>query len=141
MRTIKRYENRKLYDTEASSYVSLRDIAALVQDGERVEVIDNVSGEDITAQTLTTVILEEGKRGPVAFSAEFLHDLLRQGNAVLDSSLDQLRAGLEGVIEQSLQSVSKAARLASRDDIDTLQDRLEELEDTIDALVEQAEEQ
>ena len=62
-RRIKRYDNRKLYDTETSEYVSLSDIADLVRGGETVEVVDNVTGPDITDQTLTQIILEEGKSG------------------------------------------------------------------------------
>ena len=65
-RLIKRYENRKLYDTEASAYVSLADVAALVRRGETVEVIDKATGKDLTAQILTQMILEEGKPGQSA---------------------------------------------------------------------------
>lgn len=62
-RVIKRYPNRKLYDADARAYVSLEEIAALVRDGETVQVLDHATGDDITAQTLTQVILDEGRRG------------------------------------------------------------------------------
>ncbi|HEU4557441.1 MAG TPA: polyhydroxyalkanoate synthesis regulator DNA-binding domain-containing protein, partial [Longimicrobium sp.] len=62
-RIIKRYGNRKLYDVQASEYVSLDQVAAIIRGGETVEVVDNVTGEDITAQTLTQIVLEEGTRG------------------------------------------------------------------------------
>jgi len=138
MRTIKRYENRKLYDTEASTYVSLRDVAALVQDGETVRVIDNVTGDDITAQTLTNVILEEGKRGSATLSTDILHSVLRRGSEVLDSGIHQVRSRFDDLVGQSLSNVSDLASIASRDDIDELQKRLETLEKTIDALTERA---
>ena len=84
-RRIKRYENRKLYDTETSEYVSLSDIADLVRSGETVEVVDNATGGDITAQTLTQIILEEGKNGRATISSDLLHALLRRSEEVLDS--------------------------------------------------------
>ena len=62
-RIIKRYGNRKLYDAEAKKHISLEEIAELVRKGEDVRVIDNTTDEDITAQTLTQVIFEEGKKG------------------------------------------------------------------------------
>ncbi len=62
-RVIKRYGNRKLYDVQASEYVSLDQVAALIRSGATVEVVDNVTGEDITAQTLTQIVLDKGKRG------------------------------------------------------------------------------
>jgi polyhydroxyalkanoate synthesis repressor PhaR len=80
-RTIKRYDNRKLYDTEASSYVSQADIAELVRNGETVRIIDNSTGEDLTAQTLTQIILEEGKEeGRGLLPTDLLHRLLRRGS-------------------------------------------------------------
>ena len=91
-RLIKRYGNRKLYDTEASAYVSLADIAALVRRGETVEVVDKATGKDLTAQILTQVILEEGKRGNNAISTEMLHDLVRRSNAMIDSGIATDRA-------------------------------------------------
>ena len=59
IRLIKRYESRKLYDTEESRYVSLDEIAEWVRTGQEVKVIDNASADDVTAQTLTQIILEE----------------------------------------------------------------------------------
>jgi len=139
MRRIKRYENRKLYDLEASSYVSLRDIAALVQEGETVEVIDNVTGEDITAQTLTNVILEEGRRGSSTLTPDTLHTLLRRGSDVLDSGIAQVRSSIDDLVGQSVSNVSGLTQIASREDIDQLQDQLRDLEKTIDTLMARAE--
>ena len=60
-RTIKRYANRKLYDTESSHYVSLQDILKLVRDGEDIEVMDSRTGEDLTSVTLAQAMAEEEK--------------------------------------------------------------------------------
>lgn len=138
MRRIKRYENRKLYDLESSSYVSLRDVASLVKEGETVKVVDNVTGEDITAQTLTNIILEEGRRGSATFTPDTLHTLLRRGSNALDSGIAQMRSSIDDLVGQSVQNVSGLTQVASREDIDQLQDQLHDLEKTIDALMERA---
>jgi polyhydroxyalkanoate synthesis repressor PhaR len=61
-RIIKRYGNRKLYDTEGSRYVTLDEIARLIRSGEDVQIIDNQTKEDLTTVTLTQIILEEEKK-------------------------------------------------------------------------------
>ena len=61
MRIIKRYSNRKLYDTEESRYVTLNEIAGMVKGGLEVRIIDNTTKEDITSVTLAQIILEEEK--------------------------------------------------------------------------------
>ena len=63
IRLIKRYESRKLYDTEESRYVSLDEIAEWIRTGQEVQVVDNGTGADVTAQTLTQIILDEGTKG------------------------------------------------------------------------------
>lgn len=62
MTTIKRYPNRKLYDTEAKQYITLEGIADLIRQGKEIQVIDNATGEDLTALTLTQIILDFGKK-------------------------------------------------------------------------------
>ncbi len=62
MPLIKRYPNRKLYDTEAKRYVTLENITEMIQKGEEVQVVDYESGEDLTNLTLTQIILEQEKK-------------------------------------------------------------------------------
>ena len=62
MKLIKRYSNRKLYDTERSCYVTLDEIAVMVRQGEEVSIIDNRTGEDLTTVTLAQIVFEEEKR-------------------------------------------------------------------------------
>ncbi len=64
MRTIRRYPNRKMYDTQESHYVNLQQIADLIRGGEEIRVIDKASHRDLTAATLCQIIFEETKRGP-----------------------------------------------------------------------------
>ena len=61
-RVIKRYANRKLYDTQHSCYVTLEQIAQMIRDGEDVRIIDNNSKEDLTSVTLAQIIFEEEKK-------------------------------------------------------------------------------
>lgn len=61
-KVIKRYQNRKLYDTSDSCYVTLEDISEMIKQGEEIQVIDNETKEDLTAVTLAQIIFEEQKR-------------------------------------------------------------------------------
>lgn len=62
MRLIKRYQNRKLYDTDTKQYITLQEIAELIRQGHDVKVVDNASGDDITTLTLTQIIYEQEKQ-------------------------------------------------------------------------------
>lgn len=84
MRTIKRYANRKLYDTEAKQYITLDGIAGLVRQGEDIQVIDNETGEDLTAVTLSQIILEREKAGRGQLPKSILTNLVRTGGGTLD---------------------------------------------------------
>ena len=61
--TIKKYANRRLYDTESSAYITLDRLAAMVREGREFEVVDAKTGEDITRQVLTQIIVDEESRG------------------------------------------------------------------------------
>src|SRR5256885_8058240 len=81
---IKKYANRKLYDTRASRYITLDGIAQLVRDGHEIKVVDRDNGNDLTHVTLSQIVLSEEKRGParlVDAGGEMLHD---RGQALLD---------------------------------------------------------
>lgn len=91
MRTIKRYSNRKLYDTTEKKYITLEGIAELIRGGQDVEVIENDTGEDLTAVTLSQIIFEQQKRGS-ATPRGFLTNVIRFGSA---SPLDLLRRSLD----------------------------------------------
>ena len=76
-RVIKKYPNRRLYDTMDSRYITLNDIRQLVVDGERFEVIDKKSGEQITRSILLHVIAEQEERGESVMSEDFLARIIR----------------------------------------------------------------
>lgn len=136
-RRIKRYANRKLYDTEANSYVSLSDIAGLVRQGETVKVIDNETGDDLTEQTLTQIILEEGRRGNSLISTEVLHDLLREGHRTVDTGLAQLREGAQGLLERSLGQLNHLVRGSTDQEVEQLRAQIAHLETLIEELLEE----
>src|SRR5450759_1582984 len=76
-RILKKYPNRRLYDTEVSSYITLADVKAMVLTGEDFEVRDAKTGEDLTRSILLQIILEEKTGGVQIFSAPMLSQLIR----------------------------------------------------------------
>jgi polyhydroxyalkanoate synthesis repressor PhaR len=122
IRLIKRYESRKLYDTEESRYVSLDEIAAWVRTGQEVRVVDNATNNDVTSQTLTQIILDEGRKGTSFIPSELLHDLVRFGERAVSTGMEQVQHGVDRLIDR-LGPVRKA-----REEMQSLRSRLEELE-------------
>jgi polyhydroxyalkanoate synthesis repressor PhaR len=76
-RVIKKYPNRRLYDTDTSSYITLTEIKRLVMDSEVFAVVDAKSGEDITRSILLQIILEEEANGTPMFTAPVLANIIR----------------------------------------------------------------
>ncbi|MEO8060431.1 MAG: polyhydroxyalkanoate synthesis repressor PhaR [Burkholderiales bacterium] len=76
-RILKKYPNRRLYDTQLSSYITLADVKAMVLSGEHFEVRDAKTGEDLTRSILLQIILEEETGGVPIFSAPMLSQLIR----------------------------------------------------------------
>jgi polyhydroxyalkanoate synthesis repressor PhaR len=86
---IKRYQNRKLYDTDASCYVTLDEIAEMIQQGEEVTVVDNRNQKDITAATLTQIIFEKQKRSESPVPISTLRHIIQQGDGSFSSFLSK----------------------------------------------------
>ncbi len=108
-RLIKRYGNRKLYDTQASRYVTLDAVAELVRAGEDLRIIDNESGEDLTALTFAQIILEEQKR-KTAPDLPILRWIIQQGGAAvheLVTSMDRGREALESMRDRAERRVKQ----------------------------------
>lgn len=134
-RRIKRYENRKLYDTKASEYVSLDDIAALVRSGETVEVVDDATGEDLTAQTLTQIILEEGKNGRQVIPSDLLHQLLRRSGEMFDTGIDQIRSTVDDLMQSSLGRLQQLVQGPQAQELTELRSQLRQLESRLSILL------
>jgi polyhydroxyalkanoate synthesis repressor PhaR len=80
VKIIKRYQNRKLYDTHESSYVTLDEIAKMIKGGEDLKVIDNKTKNDITAATLTQLLYESERKLKTQPSVELLKEIIRHGD-------------------------------------------------------------
>lgn len=89
--TIKKYANRRLYDTESSSYITLDRLGAMIREGRDFEVIDAKSGDDITHQVLTQIIVEEESRegGTTMLPANFLRQLIGLYGGQMQSAVPQ----------------------------------------------------
>jgi polyhydroxyalkanoate synthesis repressor PhaR len=132
VRLIKRYESRKLYDTEESRYVSLEEIATWVRSDQEVRVIDNGTSEDVTAQTLTQVILEEGRNGRAPLPSEMLHELVRFGARAFSSGVEQVQQGVDRFVQTSMDKLTPVRE--ARQEMSSLRERLEELETSLQRL-------
>jgi polyhydroxyalkanoate synthesis repressor PhaR len=97
-KVIKRYTNRKLYDTVESRYVTLDEIAEMIKAGAEVKIIDNRSKEDLTSVTLAQIIFEEEKKTS-KMSLEMLRDLIRHGGAMAQRVFEGTGAELRGRVE------------------------------------------
>jgi polyhydroxyalkanoate synthesis repressor PhaR len=95
---IKRYSNRKLYDTRESRYVTLEEIEEMIRGGKEVSVVDAATGEDLTSVTLTQIILENERNHRTALPAAFLHQLIKHGEAWQEFVQRSLRSSLEGLV-------------------------------------------
>jgi len=80
---LKKYANRRLYDTEKSTYVTLNQVADLIRQGRQVEVIDAKTKEDVTAFILTQIILEEAKNKNFILPIPVLHLIIQYGDNIL----------------------------------------------------------
>lgn len=90
-KVIKRYANRKLYDTERSCYVTLDDIATMIKAGEEVKVVDNKTGEDLSSVTLAQIIFEAEKKKSF-MPINLLRDLVKHGGDTLREQVDVVQA-------------------------------------------------
>jgi polyhydroxyalkanoate synthesis repressor PhaR len=95
---IKRYSNRKLYDTQESRYVTLDEIEEMVRGGREVSVVDAATGDDLTSVTLTQIILEHERNHRGTLPTTFLHQLVKHGEAWQDFVQRAMRSSLEGVV-------------------------------------------
>ena len=113
---IKKYANRRLYDTSGSRYINLEDIAALVRNGKDLQVIDAKTGEDITRVTLTQIIVEDAKEQPTGLPLELLRQLIVASDRVgqefimwyLKSAFDAYKK-VQNTLESRLTDVQSVA--------------------------------
>jgi len=137
---IKKYANRKLYDTRTSRYITLEGIADLVREGHEIRVVDRDSGQDLTQLTLSQIVLTEEKRGPsriVDAGGDALHD---RGQALLDyvrrtlsvpvdlrNQVDKRREDLEGRADEAIETALRRLRIPTHHDIERINQRLDRM--------------
>jgi polyhydroxyalkanoate synthesis repressor PhaR len=93
---IRKYENRRLYDTANSRYVNLEEVAQLLQQGNDVKVIDATTNEDITRLILTQIIVEDAKAADSSFPLDLLRQMvIASGHASQESALNYMKAMLD----------------------------------------------
>jgi polyhydroxyalkanoate synthesis repressor PhaR len=85
----KKYANRRLYDTEKSAYVTLDDVMQGIRQGRHVEVVDAKTGEDVTAFTLTQIILEESRKKNSLLPVPLLHLIIQYGENILSEFFEK----------------------------------------------------
>jgi polyhydroxyalkanoate synthesis repressor PhaR len=119
VRVIKRYPNRKLYDTAAKQYITLDGIALLIREEQEVKVVDHASGEDLTALTLSQVIFEQEKKRAGFLPQSVLTGLIQAGGETMGTLRRALAAPLDLArqvdeeIEQRLQVLIGRGELAA----------------------------
>ena len=100
VRLIKKYPNRRLYDTQTSTYITLADVKQLVLEHENFQVVDAKSGDDLTRPILLQIILEEESGGVPMFSAQMLSQVIRfYGNAMQGMMGSYLEKNIQAFID------------------------------------------
>ncbi len=128
MRVIKRYANRKLYDTQDNAYVTLEALQAMIRAGEEVQVVDHASGADLTTLTLLQILFEQEKQSGGIFSPAALERMIRVGSRTISDIKEGLRAfgapveHAEGEIRRRLAALEARGQISpeERERLETL---------------------
>jgi polyhydroxyalkanoate synthesis repressor PhaR len=127
---IKRYANRKLYDTEQSTYVTLDEIEQMIKDGEELKIIDNKSKEDITHVTLAQILFEQEKSNQGKLPVSALRGIIQSGEEFiqkLGTPVNQFR----DEFKRRAEAVNEGGR-ALREFVDGTQKSIDELQRRLD---------
>lgn len=137
---IKKYENRRLYDTGASRYVNLEDVARMIRDGTEVQVVDARTGQDLTRVILTQIIMEDAKGHESGLPLELLRKLIVASDRAthdflswyLTTVTDMYQKAQSALQTRPLDLVrnlfSSQAQPAPAEELEALRRRIEELE-------------
>ncbi|MCB0309171.1 MAG: polyhydroxyalkanoate synthesis regulator DNA-binding domain-containing protein [Bdellovibrionales bacterium] len=118
VRIIKKYQNRKLYDTQDSCYITLEDIAAMVRKNEEVKVIDNKTKGDVTSIILTQILVDQEKAAKSILPLSLLKDIIRKGQGSLFEFIQQyVILGLTTEQERREEAERYVTKLVARGEI------------------------
>ena len=107
----------------------MEELAGWILHGQEIRVVDNKSQDDVTSQTLTQIISEEGRRGNSMLPNELLHDIIRMGEQAVTSSVEHLSTSVDRLVQASIDRIGPV-RLA-REEMSLLRKRLEDLESSL----------
>ncbi len=110
---IKKYANRRLYDTESSSYITLAHLSQMTREGREFKVVDARSGDDITHSVLTQIIVEEENRGATLLPVTFLRQLISMYG-------DQMQAMVPHYLEASMEAFRRNQEQARKAMLDVM---------------------
>ncbi len=134
MKLIKRYTNRKLYDTERSCYVTLDEIAEMVREGEEVSIIDNRSGDDLTTVTLAQIVYEAEKKDKKLLPLQSLRLIIQSPSEFL-ARISKPVQGFRDETQQRVAGLRKKAEETQEEKlIQPVREFLEQVQRTIDEL-------
>jgi polyhydroxyalkanoate synthesis repressor PhaR len=105
-RVIKRYANRKLYDTQRSRYVTLDQIADMIRGGDDVKIVDNNSKEDLTTVTLAQIIFEEEKKQKSFLPLNAMRNIIQSGGERIEELVSQAQKRVSGVFSRKAQNAA-----------------------------------
>lgn len=123
-RIIKKYANRRLYDTEASKHVTLQNIRQMIVDGADVQIIEDTSGDDITRPLLLQIIVEQEQTGGQPILTELLlAQLIRfYGNPMQGMMAEYLQKSVDTFVNQQRTVQSQMQDMLSTTPLDTMRD-------------------
>jgi polyhydroxyalkanoate synthesis repressor PhaR len=144
---IKKYANRKLYDTRTSHYITLEGLADLVRHGHEIKVVDRDNGHDLTQVILSQIVLSQEKHGParlVDAGGEVIHE---RGQALLDyvrktlnvpadlrNQMERRREDLEERADETIERALRRLRIPTHKDMDRINQRLDRISDQLKKL-------
>jgi polyhydroxyalkanoate synthesis repressor PhaR len=141
---IKKYANRKLYDTETSRYITLEGISRLVREGHDIQVVDRDTGRDLTPLILSQIVVSEEKlsetdggdtlhdRGQALF--DYVRRTLSGPAAMVSSRVERGRSELEELVDVAVERALTRLSIPTRRDLESINARLDELEGRIASL-------
>lgn len=133
---IKRYQNRKLYDTQDSCYVILEDIRDMIKEGEDVQIIDNATKEDLTSVTLAQIILEEERKQKGVLPLNIFKEIIQSGGEAIKGFVQRsLESGM-GEFQKAREFVDKQIKptVESIQSIPTVAQEIRQLKAKIESL-------